>query len=118
LAFGANGEIDLSGLDGSAGGTDGNFRAGTGAGGCPGCLLVLVDGDFGLPDLNSTFVANRGQTNVVGNSANNYSSFYIYGWPATPYTGINEGYTSGAPVRILDGGDLASACSRVQYIPD
>ena len=119
LAFGTSGEIDLSGADGSAGGTSGSYAAGTGAGGGPGALLVLIDGDFGLPDVEPYFTANRGATTPVGTAPTNYSGnrIYLFGG-STPYSGINEGYSAGAPVRILDGGDLSKAAFRVQYIPD
>src|SRR5690606_20830891 len=72
LAFGASGEIDLSGANGSSavGTYAGGGRtvvAGAGAGGAPGILAVFLDGnDVLYPDLTDAFVANHGATPQTG----------------------------------------------------
>lgn len=87
LGFGPSGYIDLSGADGAAGEKHSTFydftnidgkllldwrvQAGAGAGGYPGTLYVLLDGDgVPYPDINSTtYRANRGNTPLQGVSA-------------------------------------------------
>ena len=96
--FGASGEIDLSGADGTApgstydlGGND--VYPGAGAGGSAGGLLILLDGtDLVFPDLSNTFTAVSGDTPSVGNPIR------FAGLtrdpdpsPATPWTGYDPG---------------------------
>jgi hypothetical protein len=99
--FGASGNIDLSGNDGSAGNSASvgghTLYAGGGGGGSPGELYVLLDGnDQVLPDVNSTtFLANFGACTQTGNPI-------VYGGsfsnpdpsPADPWTGYSQGIGS------------------------
>lgn len=86
LGFGPSGKIDTSGNNGTAGTSSGipadvggqdariddcPVYSGGGAGGYPGTLYVLLDGDgVPYPAISAaTLVANRGSTTITGNSA-------------------------------------------------
>lgn len=149
---GTTGNIDLSGADGQTGAAynsmqlpsgipgelqsqgvssgDGfDYYAGTGAGGGPGCLLVLIDGDAGLPDLGSIFIARTGRTIPVGYIGERYEGEITtrLRWPIgrMPYSeftgdfcGLNIGYADGIPQYVIDNVDLSPACRRVMWIPE
>lgn len=72
LEFGASGRIDLSGGDGSPPAsqvTVGSVSVypGAGAGGAPGTLYVILDGDdIPYPDLTAAFIASQGETPQTG----------------------------------------------------
>jgi len=115
LAFGASGDIDLSGENGnngggptSVGGKD--MYGGSGAGASPGALYVLLDGDgISLPDLDGKLTNNRGVTPT----------------PGTPGT-VQYGYSGNLEFDSLPGmgqfqgmafdGHVLSA-HQIQYIP-
>lgn len=93
LSFGASGEIDLSGGDGTAPGTTAvgsrTVYAGAGAGGAPGSLLVILDGnDIPLPDLTGSFVAVMGETPQTGNQIEDELGIDL---PSDPITGFDPG---------------------------
>lgn len=101
LFFGASGEIDLSGADGTAPGggntvtLGGNqLYAGGGGGGAPGMLLVVLDGgDVPFPDFgNGAHVANRGSTTPTGNPIE-YVPTITQG-VATPWRGYGNGFST------------------------
>ncbi len=115
FAQGVAASINLSGANGSLGSTGGSvvfvpvLWGGSGAGGSPGGLLILLDGASvtatGLTDTG--FVANQGATPVPPNSA------AYFGDVTSPPTAIYSAYTG------IGGGSLSGARggSRVQYIP-
>ena len=90
LAFGASGEIDLSGSNGS-GGTDATLYSkvvysGGGGGGAPGGLYVMLDGDsITYPDIASKFIANQGSTVVNGTPMNKLAQFNTMPSPGSSY---------------------------------
>ncbi len=94
LSFGVSGEIDLSGGDGSAPGATVSLGGhtlypGAGAGGAPGGLLVVLDGnDIPLPDLTDSFVALLGSTPQTGNPIEDPLGIDL---PADPMTGFDPG---------------------------
>lgn len=94
LTFGASGEIDLSGANGTAPGATTsvgghNVYAGAGAGGAPGTLLVVLDGnDIPLPDLTDAFVAVMGATPQTGNRIEDELGIDL---PSDPLTGFDPG---------------------------
>jgi hypothetical protein len=138
MGAGANGLINLSGGDGAEGETwtvtggyyrpeNANpsqpyqYKAGTGAGGGPGGLLVVIDGDAGLPDLTSTFVGRTGATVPVGTDADDWGHPRIgwgYGQNTKPHTGRNAGYADGNPQYIIDDVDRSEACLKVLWVPE
>lgn len=71
---GVNSSIDLSGADGvygdsvSAPGGFVTFRAGSGAGGAPGNLLILIDGDGQVTDVPNQLTALLGNSPVYGDT--------------------------------------------------
>lgn len=126
IGFGLNGLIDLSGDDGADGvnatfaspASSQTFRTGGGAGGCPGALLILLDGAIHtVPDLTGHFTAERGATPYTAlrpyattmvrsgelDTRNQWDGAYPWGgsWPE-----------AGVP-RL----DMANAAARVQYLP-
>jgi hypothetical protein len=126
LSFGVSGQIDTSGGDGGAaalasisydppGGTQSlSLYAGAGAGGAPGGLYVLLDGDDLLyPEINDAdhFVANQGITPAQGSPPHPWSG----GPPGTvmidtqPASGLNE--------QFLSGHAQTEAAGNVQYVP-
>lgn len=149
LGFSTAGVINLSGTDGGvgqSGGTpdvydiDGKIhwdfaqQAGAGAGGYPGALHVLLDGDgVPYPDINSlTVVLSAGDTPIEGYSAiaaheNKFRySGTTYTWPSlrwptdmpTDGDGISPrpAYT-GMNAHAPATGNLWAAASMIQYIP-
>lgn len=126
LFFGASGEIDLSGDDGSApslqdplnsvGGVSG--YPGAGGGGHPGACYIFLDGDaVSLPDMTGgKFKGLLGATPALGSflprEGESYNSEDANPgtWP-DPKTGANKGRTD------LAGLDVSANCYRVQYLP-
>jgi hypothetical protein len=121
MALGANGSIDLSGGDGSLGSSvqevsSGSLiYAGSGAGGAPGGLLVLLDGAVtsatGLTDVG--FIALQGKTPIPPNSGT-YED-----WRTTAginmrssFVGTGDGTTFPLPTLSDHRG-----AARVQYVP-
>lgn len=117
LAVGVAGKIDLSGGAGSVGGAFGTIHAGSGAGGAPGGLLILMDGAAatatGLTE--AAFVAENGSTPITGIPrqepewvviGTDEGSSYSY------FVGTGDGTTF--PLPSLSG---ARGGNRVQYVP-
>jgi hypothetical protein len=127
FALGASAKIDLSGGDGSTGNfvdaqipTAPNtvrYRAGSGAGGAPGALLVLLDGAnqsaTGISE--QSFVALNGKTpilpTVIG-TASGYMVSFTDGQLTSFFTGSGDGSTFALP--SMSG---ARGASRVQFVP-
>jgi hypothetical protein len=121
LAFGASGLIDLSGADSAATsahtGIDTNFDVYPGAGGagCPGGLLILLDGsDESLPDIGGKFVAACGEVPVNGTPMTergplSHEQLLLRGW--------NEPGAGYLDESMISGVDLSNIAYRIQYIP-
>lgn len=114
LSFGVNGQIDLSGSDGtpadgpySLGGND--YYGGAGAGGAPGGLAVFLDSSQALmPELSTTFVANQGDTPQLGTPGTYEGLGGRMSFSAYPGTGARSG---------LGGEDHSSSHSYVMWLP-
>lgn len=124
FAQGAAGKIDLSGGNGSAGGTivtsgdwfDLNQKAGSGAGGAPGGLLIVLDGALstGTGLTENGFVAKYGTTPITGTPMPSPSQRpFVEGQTVYSYfVGNGDGTTFGLP--NYSGG---RGGSRFQYAP-
>jgi hypothetical protein len=114
LVFGAAGEIDLSGADGSAAPATGDLGGvdvygGGGAGGAPGALYVILDGDtVTYPDLTAALIAEQGASPVTGTPAEEGGPTGSLTFPAEPATGLHAG---------LSAADHWQASHLVQYVP-
>jgi len=133
MSFGASGQIDLSGTDGddppaSFVFDEHHFRAGTGAGGGAGCVLVLIDGENSLPDLSGgNFISSTGISEPVTGAGYQENEGHGVGasWPSsyssssssTPLLGNNEGWPSN-PVYILSGVDRSATNRKAMHIPE
>jgi hypothetical protein len=115
VAFGVSGEIDLSGANGTsppATGVLGGVTAygGAGAGGAPGCLYVILDGNTIVePDLENGFEASQGLTPLLGTPAQ--FAGVVGGsitFPTQPATGVEPGFS---------GTDHWRAAHQIQYVP-
>jgi hypothetical protein len=122
LAFGASGEIDLSGdsasatsLSSSIGGIGISAYPGAGGAGCPGALLILLDGSgVSLPDLGGKFTAATGTVPVNGTplperGPSGYGTLQNAGW-----TLPGAGYLDESMISAVD---LSNVAYRVQFIP-
>ena len=156
LGFGVNGVINLSGVAGSAGNgsipgglsialdlpTNGDtlivfpMRSGYGAGGAPGALYVLLDGDGLLyPDLGGgAFLATQGLTRKGATDGSSYNAIGTRDAPntSTRYPFLVWDETAGAdgrgvdqsPVRFVQGLEANNipaanywvAASQIQYL--
>ena len=119
-SFAGNGAIDTSGIDGQSGElyefaapfvSDATYRAGSGAGGSPGGLAWLLDGDHTPPEVLNNHVANQGDSPIIG----------ITDLPSTSSTGaLNAGTYTSKEIGIvgynLNG--LAGSAYSLQYIPE
>jgi len=126
FAFGASGRVDLSGTDGSeASGTyhydSQYFKAGTGAGGGAGCLLLLVDGSSQpFPSVAGVFVADTGASvPPTGDPHVTETSSAAVAWgnvgassPSNPYTGNDDHDNTVSDV------DRFSTNKKIMYIPE
>lgn len=122
LAFGASGSINLSGnnaastsLSTNGLGFSWDVYPGPGGAGCPGGLLVLLDGSsVFLPDLGGHFTATCGSVPIDGTplpqrGPAGFGAMRNSGW-AEPGSGyLDESYISGI--------DLSNVAYRVQYLP-
>lgn len=115
LGFGGSGFIDLSGDDGTTGGTEEDISgvvryAGAGAGGGPGSLFIMIDGGaISLPDLGGHFSAVVGNVPVLGNPM---TSVVMNGddlLPLIPVTGAISAST-------VSNVDLSNVAHRIQYL--
>lgn len=108
-SFGASGMVDLSGQTGAGAPPDQfNRRAGSGAGGAPGCWLILLDGaTVTIPDAGSKFRGYQGDTPVFGNP---YPTPLYNGFWSNP-SSYYRGYGTPAPNR-------SSSAYRIQFIPE
>jgi hypothetical protein len=68
MSFGVSGELDVSGNDGSLGGTDDYIHGGAGGGGAAGAVVILIDGSGNsVPIAAGKIVADRGDYPTQGN---------------------------------------------------
>ena len=105
MSFGAGGKIKTSGLDGSPGSSYYNasnnapgvgIQSGAGAGGAPGGLLVLIDGNNTSPALSSSnVISNLGNSPNIGERVHsvtaNVSSSTLYTSEVVGFAGYNMG---------------------------
>ena len=110
-AAGGSGNIDLSGEDGQDGVAKSiingsRSHAGSGAGGQPGCLLMLVDGNNNVTGIPSNFTANVGVSNVTGTQLSQlHDVLYFPSESHSYYIGFS-------------GESKASAAHGIQFIPE
>lgn len=121
LAFGASGEIDLSGNDAAATSSSNalgiSFAVypGPGGGGCPGGLLILLDGStISIPDVGGKFTAACGDVPVDGTplpqrGPAGFGEMKTAGWFA-PGSGFQD-------ESMISGLDMSNVAYRIQYIP-
>lgn len=114
LLLGGGASIDLSGADGQAGNLAllgrRPFYSGGGAGGAPGALYVLLDGDRRVPNIANVFTAKSGLTPINGSPM---PDFHVINakrlfLPATGY------YDSS---RVVSRANWSEGAYRVQFIP-
>jgi|GEM_PF-2237873 len=122
FAFGASGKIDTTGDDGSVGaydaGDDQPAHAGAGAGGAPGGILIIVDGNL-----------NAAPSALTGKVLANYGSSPL---PSSTYNAlprslvIDEKFLFGTDIpddrftrdlSVSSGVDATFAASRVMFMP-
>ena len=126
MSFGGSGTIDLSG---GAAGAPGSYTlngkqlyAGHGGGGAPGVLLLLMDGNYTNPDIDSTiFTANYG---AVG-SAGGATEFSKSEWLAQSFLDSRLLLTTLTPAVFNKGEGAAQQSTpswdsayRLQYLPE
>ena len=108
MSFGVNGSIDLSGIDGVENSATYQFNSSTyhgssGAGGAPGALLVLIDGNHTAPELSGeTLVSNQGNSFYAGDRLTGASY-----QPPNRY----------AEMIGFSGFDMGKSAYRIQYLP-
>lgn len=120
ISFGAAGKIITSGANGSAGVSDGTIVGGTGAGGAPGGVYLIVDGlDNDVPDIShveALFGASPVPTlSPVANVLSQPSTMVRTTAQVNvepPYYSYYTGYGSTPPDLSGYGG-----AARVQYVP-
>lgn len=121
LAVGVAGRIELTGNNGSLGAyydnEDKRWYAGSGAGGGPGSLLLLLDGSsLAWPDLEGKFVAKTGITPTPFDATYGIQRFLD---AHTHRYNRNEGpYAGYADPSVISEQDLSFSALRIQYIPD
>lgn len=117
LTLGASGSIDLSGEDSAAPSASNGYLPGAGAPGCPGGLLILLDGpSLSLPDLSGgKFLAVCGDSGAPRvNTLNSPSGGKYF----TPWQyGNDEDMEGFLDPALTDGQDLSSVAYRIQYVP-
>lgn len=154
LGFGVSGQIDLSGTDGSPGGssgppyitgsvydardtqggqlTDFPVTGGSGAGGAPGALYVILDGDgVVFPDLGAgALLANQGATPVLADRhyAVDLETYKTFKYPMLRWSSsLNSGrgidqspvpFLMGFNRALLPAQNLWIAASSIQYAPN
>lgn len=91
---GSSSSIDLSGSDGSAGATSdsGRIYAGSGAGGYPGCLVVLLDGNTVTETISPYFTANTGDCPLLGTRVTEAYSNRVYDNFTAPVRSLYQGF--------------------------
>ena len=114
MSFGGGASIDLSGGDGLSAlqqtlGTK-QFFGGGGAGGAPGALYVLIDGNQLVPDVLPIFTANGGNTPLDGSPMPYFFTAADLLQAAT-HTGMKD------DTRRLDDVNWTDGALRVQFIP-
>lgn len=119
LAFGASGEIDLSGDDSASTSPVTIFGAsvhpGAGGAGAPGALLILLDGSsVSVPDLGGKFTAACGTVPVDGNPLPQRS---IVGPTEVRQALLTEPYGGYLDESMISAVDLSNVAYRIQYIP-
>lgn len=117
MSFGAGASINLSGSSGLSALqqtlASKQFFGGGGAGGAPGALYVLVDGDQSMPQVSSTiFTAIGGNTPVDGTPMPYFYTPTALLPPAAAYTGVK------VDAARLDGVNWTDGAFRVQRIPE
>jgi hypothetical protein len=124
LAFGASGEIDLSG-DSSASTATGTGSSGIsfafpvypgpGGAGCPGGLLVLLDGSgVSVPDLGGKFTATCGSVPIDGTPLPQRGPAGFGEMKNAGWTAPGSGYRDES---VISGIDMSNVAYRIQYIP-
>jgi hypothetical protein len=124
LAFGASGEIDLSG-DSSASTSTGTGSSGIsfafpvypgpGGAGCPGGLLVLLDGSgVSVPDLGGKFTATCGSVPIDGTPLPQRGPAGFGEMKNAGWTAPGSGYRDES---VISGIDMSNVAYRIQYIP-
>ena len=126
LAFGASGSIDTSGDDGVLGGTSTvrakTLYAGSGGGGVPGGLVVMLDGQSTPPELITGHVANQGNSPIQGTPV-----IYSTGEEEVVLTRITAAQMVSQSIAALtveqrnlgfSGHDWIDAAYGLQYIPE
>jgi len=110
LVFGAGGYIDTSGNDGSPGQMGSAVVwSGSGAGGCPGAILVMFDGKPGvIPIFEGRIIANRGACVLQG---------------VRPTAAVIKYQSSGKPAwrsyyEGMQAEDMAGAAFEWGYVPE
>ncbi len=108
-SFGVNGGIDTSGDDGAVGASHNSFagqylQPGSGAGGAPGGLVWLIDGNQTPPEIATFHTSNLGDSPILGQPTQ------LIG-PTIPglYTGLFTGYQSYS---------YGKSAYSLQYIPE
>lgn len=121
MAMGLSGSIDLSGDDSAATsslkGIDLDWRVFPGAGGagCPGALLILLDGSSqSLPDLGGRFIALCGDVPVSGTPLPVRGPISMTQMKANGWIDPGAGYLDES---MISGVDLSNVAYRIQYIP-
>jgi len=117
VSFGAAGEIRTSGNDGSLGAVSGNHRAGSGGGGAPGAVIIVIDGLANeIPDL-SHITAIWGSSPIPAGVTPLTQPSVMVLTTATvnvnpPYYTFYTGYAATPPDMSGYGG-----ASRIQFVP-
>jgi hypothetical protein len=121
LSFGGSGSINLSGGDSEP--TEeldafwDHLLPGAGAPGCPGALMILLDGqDLSLPDLSGgNFLAVSGASGApMANTMTAVSAKLASAWPLSRTSSTpGEGFLDPATTHAQD---MSSAAFRIQYL--
>lgn len=116
LAFGASGAIDISGNDSAPTPlTNSTYYPGAGGAGCPGALLVLLDGSgISIPDLGGKFTAACGTVPINGTPMPD--RILGPGLVSHPeWVPPKAGYLDES---LVSGVDLSNVAYRIQYLAD
>ncbi len=115
LSFGGGALIDLSGTDGAAGTqavlSEGAAEPGGGAGGAPGALYILLDGNQVVPIVATKLIALQGDAPITGNPMPRRVVLANLQGLQFPITGFDDVGNN------LSGVDHADGAFRIQYVP-
>lgn len=120
LAFGASGQINLSGASSAATSPITVFGAslypGAGGAGSPGGLLILLDGSgISIPDVGGKFVGACGTVPVNGGPLPGRGPAPVADFDAQGWGDPGAGYLDEA---FISAADLSNAAHRIQYVPE